>query len=126
MAGDETASNTQSTGTSSASIADVMFLDIFMPGKSGVEVMREVGGRPPFPVVAMTGNVDKDSVDTYKCAGVCTCVCVCVRACACVCVCARVPVCDHFSCCVPYPVAGRWGLWEFWGNRSTRSTFGRP
>jgi CheY-like chemotaxis protein len=44
-----------------------MFLDIRMPGKSGIEVMRELGEAPPFPVVAMTGNVDRDSVDEYRC-----------------------------------------------------------
>jgi CheY-like chemotaxis protein len=47
--------------------ADLMFLDIRMPGKSGLDVMKELGQALPFPIIAMTGNVDKDSVDEYKC-----------------------------------------------------------
>lgn len=47
--------------------ADVMFLDIFMPGKSGTDVMRALGGKTPIPIVAMTGIVDKDSVEVYRC-----------------------------------------------------------
>jgi CheY-like chemotaxis protein len=45
---------------------DVMFLDIRMPGKSGIDVMKEIAGPLPCPVIAMTGNVDKDSVNEYK------------------------------------------------------------
>ncbi len=45
---------------------DVMFLDIRMPGKSGIEVMQELGHTPPCPVIAMTGNVDVDSVQLYR------------------------------------------------------------
>lgn len=40
-----------------------------MPGKSGTEAMTEfhaTGRKLPCPVIAMTGNVDKDSVDEYK------------------------------------------------------------
>ena len=44
----------------------VMLLDIRMPGMSGMEVLREYGKAPPFPVVAMTGNVDVDSVAAYR------------------------------------------------------------
>lgn len=47
--------------------ADIMFLDIFMPGKSGIEVVRDIVGPHPFPIVAMTGNVDNASVANYKC-----------------------------------------------------------
>jgi CheY-like chemotaxis protein len=47
--------------------ADLMFLDIRMPGKSGLDVMKELGKAPPFPVIAMTGNVDNESIDEYKC-----------------------------------------------------------
>lgn len=47
----------------------IMFLDIRMPGKSGIDVMKACqshGITLPFPVVAMTGNVDVDSVAVYK------------------------------------------------------------
>ncbi len=44
----------------------VMLLDIRMPGKSGLEVMAEAAKPLPFPVIAMTGNVDVESVATYK------------------------------------------------------------
>lgn len=43
---------------------DVMLLDIRMPGKSGLEVMEEI--KPDIPVVAMTGNVDRDSIEEYR------------------------------------------------------------
>ena len=46
--------------------SDVMLLDIRMPGKSGLEVMAEAAKPLPFPVIAMTGNVDVESVATYK------------------------------------------------------------
>lgn len=47
----------------------VMLLDIFMPGKCGTDVMRELlaHGVAPFPVIAMTGNVDTGSVASYRC-----------------------------------------------------------
>jgi CheY-like chemotaxis protein len=45
---------------------DVMFLDIRMPGKSGLDVIREAPRPLLFPVVAMTGNVDRDSVAEYR------------------------------------------------------------
>ena len=46
---------------------DVMLLDIRMPGKSGVDVVRELQGRmPPFPIVAMTGHVDTDAQDEFR------------------------------------------------------------
>jgi CheY-like chemotaxis protein len=51
---------------------DIMLLDIRMPGKSGLDVMQEAPRPLPFPVVAMTGNVDKESLEEYKC--------VCVHA----------------------------------------------
>lgn len=43
---------------------DVCLLDREMEGKSGLDVMRE--SRPPFPVVAMTGSVDRKSVEEYR------------------------------------------------------------
>ncbi len=43
--------------------AHVMLLDIMMPGKTGLEVMEEC--RPPWPVIAMTGNVDEQSQLAY-------------------------------------------------------------
>ena len=43
-----------------------MLLDIRMPGMSGMDVMKTYGKPTPFPVVAMTGNVDVDSVDAYR------------------------------------------------------------
>jgi CheY-like chemotaxis protein len=45
---------------------DVMLLDIRMPGKSGLDVMQEAPRPLPFPVVAMTGNVDKESLEEYR------------------------------------------------------------
>ena len=44
----------------------VMLLDIRMPGMSGMDVMKTYGKPTPFPVVAMTGNVDVDSVNAYR------------------------------------------------------------
>lgn len=32
----------------------------------GLEVMQEIGRHPPIPVIAMTGNVDRDSVEEYR------------------------------------------------------------
>ncbi len=48
---------------------DVMLLDIRMPGRTGTDVVKActaATGALPCPVVAMTGNVDKDSVEEYK------------------------------------------------------------
>lgn len=46
---------------------DVMLLDIRMPGKTGIDVMQEFGRACGIPVIAMTGNVDTDSVALYRC-----------------------------------------------------------
>ena len=48
--------------------ADVMLLDIRMPGKTGLEVMRDLGRDPslPFPIVAMTGHVDVDAQQEFR------------------------------------------------------------
>ena len=39
--------------------ADIMFMDIRMPGRTGVEVMQQAP-RPAFPVVAMTAQVEEE------------------------------------------------------------------
>ena len=45
----------------------MMLLDIRMPGKTGLEVMREVQDQlPPYPIVAMTGHVDVDAQAEFK------------------------------------------------------------
>ena len=49
-----------------ASDVMVMLLDIRKPGKSGLEVMAEAAKPLPFPVIAMTGNVDVESVASYR------------------------------------------------------------
>lgn len=59
-------SGSKSSSKSAPFAPDIMLLDIRMPIKSGVEVMREFGPVTPFPVVAMTGNVDRDSVEEYR------------------------------------------------------------
>ena len=46
--------------------ADVMLLDIRMPGPSGVEIMRDLQQPPPFPVLAMTGHVDRDAQSEFR------------------------------------------------------------
>ncbi len=47
---------------------DVVLLDIRMPGKSGIEVMKDmpVRARSMYPVYAMTGVVDVDMVAELK------------------------------------------------------------
>ncbi len=45
---------------------DVMLLDIQMPGKTGVEVVREAVPKPPYPIIAMTGHVDADSLNEFR------------------------------------------------------------
>jgi CheY-like chemotaxis protein len=68
MAGDRSHSPPQTPSTTHRPQAafDLVFLDIRMPGKSGMDVMKEITGPLPCPVIAMTGNVDKDSVNEYK------------------------------------------------------------
>ena len=51
---------------SPSALPDVMFMDIRMPGKSGLDVMREAAPLPSIPIIAMTGNVDVDSVNEYR------------------------------------------------------------
>ena len=47
--------------------ADLMLLDIRMPGKTGLDVVREVQDQlPPYPIVAMTGHVDVDAQAEFK------------------------------------------------------------
>ena len=43
----------------SEAAADIMFMDIRMPGRTGVEVMQQAP-RPAFPVVAMTAQVEEE------------------------------------------------------------------
>ena len=44
-----------------------MLLDIRMPGKSGLEVMRDADPMPPYPVIAMTGHVDAEALAEFRC-----------------------------------------------------------
>jgi CheY-like chemotaxis protein len=45
---------------------DVMLLDIRMPGKSGLEVLRDCEPKPRFPVIAMTGHVDAEALVEFQ------------------------------------------------------------
>jgi CheY-like chemotaxis protein len=49
--------------------ADIMLLDIRMPGKSGLEVMKDALTLPPYPVYAMTAQVDADAQEEFQEAG---------------------------------------------------------
>ena len=53
-------------------VVDVMLLDIRMPGKSGVDVVRDAVLPPRYPIVAMTGHVDADAQVEFRCEGWCT------------------------------------------------------
>jgi CheY-like chemotaxis protein len=44
-----------------------MLLDIHMPQLTGLDVMARAVPRPPFPVLAMTGQVDLESIEQYRC-----------------------------------------------------------
>ena len=46
---------------------DLMLLDIRMPGKSGLDVVKEATVRPRYPIVAMTGHVDIEAQDEFRC-----------------------------------------------------------
>ncbi len=37
-------------------------MDIRMPGMSGIEAMKAVGRRLPYPVVAVTGSIEPDTI----------------------------------------------------------------
>ncbi len=45
---------------------DVMLLDIRMPGKTGIEVMKDALPRPQYPIYAMTGHVDTEALDDFR------------------------------------------------------------
>ena len=49
------------------SYSDLMLLDIRMPGKSGLDVVREAEPKPAYPIVAMTGHVDTDAQEEFRC-----------------------------------------------------------
>jgi CheY-like chemotaxis protein len=44
----------------------VMLLDVGIPTLSGLEVVKQCPKPLPFPIVAMTGTVDVDSVEQYR------------------------------------------------------------
>ena len=45
---------------------DVMLLDIRMPGKTGLDAVREAKKLPNYPIVAMTGHVDTDAQQEFR------------------------------------------------------------
>ena len=47
-------------------IVDVMLLDIRMPGKTGLDAVRETKSLPNYPIVAMTGHVDPDAQQEFR------------------------------------------------------------
>ena len=47
-------------------VVDVMLLDIRMPGKTGLDAVRETKSLPNYPIVAMTGHVDTDAQQEFR------------------------------------------------------------
>ncbi len=48
--------------------ADIMLLDIRMPLRSGLEVVHNCAAQlPTYPIVAMTGHVDVEAREQFKC-----------------------------------------------------------
>ncbi len=46
---------------------DIVFMDILMPGLSGIEVMERLGtNRPACPIIATTGSVEDSIVVQLK------------------------------------------------------------
>ncbi|MBL8968333.1 MAG: response regulator [Spirochaetaceae bacterium] len=46
---------------------DLIFLDLTMPGKGGVETLRELrSGRPTLPVVIVTADIQSRTIETVK------------------------------------------------------------
>ncbi len=45
---------------------DVMLLDIRMPGKSGVDVVRTAARPLRYPIIAMTGHVDNEAQEEFR------------------------------------------------------------
>ncbi len=45
---------------------DIMLLDIRMPGMSGIELMQALQPRLTFPVVAVTGSVEPQTIAELK------------------------------------------------------------
>ncbi len=44
----------------------IVFLDIRMPGMSGIELMQALPCKPSCPVVSVTGSVEPDAVEEMK------------------------------------------------------------
>ena len=46
---------------------DCMLLDIRMPGKTGLEALQEARVKPVYPVFAVTGHVDTEAQEEFRC-----------------------------------------------------------
>lgn len=50
--------------------ADLLFLDLTMPGKGGIETLRDLGAAyPELPVVVVTADIQSRTVDAVKALG---------------------------------------------------------
>ena len=64
-------SATESLSVLAANPPDAVFLDLFMPELSGVEVLREIRRRnPDLPIVVVTGRAESTDLDEVRRLGV--------------------------------------------------------